>query len=295
MRFSIGDAWTDTMRMIMDRPLAVGGTAALFLVLQYLPLFAIFGFSFALFDPNVPPEDNPILNAATGGVGLILGMIVAYILVFLISILGQMVLMVILHNRQGATFGTAFGAAMRAMPGMLLLMLCAIVAYFIFAVILGMVIGVAIGLGTAASEGLGIGVGIILGVITFLALLYLFTRISLTMPSMVLAEMRNPFTAIGNSWRLTGRCPWKVLLHYLILTVIVLGAYFVLFAGIGGTTNALASPDGTDGAVTAAMIGFIVIWVLVQVIASVITVSAVAAAYRQLSDDEDASLAETFG
>lgn len=299
MRFSIGDAWADTMRMIIDRPLVIFGTALLFMVLQYLPMGAIFGLFFASMDPTtgLDPEADPFAAAGIG-LGLIFGMFVAYLLILVIAVFGQMVMMVLLHNRSGTSFGSAWGDAMRAMPGMLLLMVVGIVAYFMISMVLVLVMGIGIAAATAASEAAGIGIAVIFGLIFFCAFLYLFSRLSLTMPAMVLAGIRNPFTALGKSWNLTGAAPWKLILFYIVLVAVFVVVYVAALASMEVVTQSLVAgamePGETTGGI-AGIIGVFVFFVVIGLIVSVLTVSCVTAAYRQLSDDEEAGLTETFG
>lgn len=177
--------------------------------------------------------------------------------------------MVALMGGDRPTVAQALKLAVRSLPTLIGAFLIFIVGYVLIFTIIALVIGLVAGmLGLGESGPLGFAVATLI----LLATAYVITRLSLTLPTIVLKGQRNPVKALATSWRLTKPHVWKMLAFYILLVI----PYIVLSIVLGfifGLPLALAGPEietfglGLVNGLLGALVGIVFSGILVSMYA----------------------------
>ena len=161
--------------------------------------------------------------------------------------------------------------------------------YLAAAVVLGLVLGLIVAAGQAIGGTALAGVLTAIGVIgLLLAVLYVVTRFTLTMPAIVLDGLSNPLAAVKRSWDLTRAHALRIFGFYALL----FAAYMVISLVLGSIVGLLAAALGTAEA-SALVLGLAngVIAAGVAMLFSAILVSM----HQQLSGVSPTTIDMTFG
>ena len=202
-------------------------------------------------------------NPLALGVGMIV-IIVLFYLGYLLVMMAQYASMILLASpiRQ-ATVGEALGAGWRAAPALLLLTIVLLIGYFAVAMVLGLV-------GTAFSA-MGEAAGALVLLLMLPVLIWLGCRLAPLFAVVAVDGVRNPFTAIARSWRLTAGHALTVLLASLVFFVIMIVIAGVALVPSIGMLSTLADPTALADASAAGsavggmlllFLGFLVVSVL---------------------------------
>lgn len=189
---------------------------------------------------------------------------------------GSLSLLALLTDRGHPTVGEALSKGIRAIPSY-------IAAQILSALAAGLVIGLPLGLLAALGQpALAAVVALALVVLG----IYLLIKFSLIAPVIAIDEVRNPFTAIARSWRLTKGNSLRILVFMFLLFVVVV----IIGALVQGILTLILSAIGGE----VARIGTGMVSALVNTVMSVILFVVLAAIHRQLGGATPERLAETF-
>lgn len=245
-RFTIGEAWSQTMAFFNDNLqmllLWVGAPIVVFGIIEGLFFNVDQAAVQAMAERAVRSGDWLPLLTAMGGAGVgILGLASAVVqsaTQFAATRMG------LGHREEPASLiGYGFGATVTTL-----------IAYILFfAVVIGIpvVIVAAIIAGGAASGGTtgaaaGAGIGLLLLLVLFPLLIWLSVRLSVVVPAMADARSANPLYGFGASWRLTAADQWPILgfvllvgIAALVVVMVVGGIVGVIGAALGQTVTAV--------------------------------------------------------
>lgn len=281
MRFSGSQALSEAFQIMLARigPLlavSIIGYAALFaasgaVMLSVLP--QLLGMAGGGFDPG-----SPDAMLAESGVGIFL----LYIVIYAISFAQQAALCRLCSDRHAPSIGGAISAGIKCVPtlfGVAILLLIALVVVMLVAslTMAGVVTG-------TESPGLSFLVGLLM----LIGFIYLFARLSMILPVVAVDDVRNPITAIGNAWRITGGHVLRLVLLFALVAV-VMG---VLFMVLSALTLGSFSPDAVPS--IGNMIGFGVLMLVFGLTVGLYFTALVAAVHHQLADSSVSAVEDTF-
>ena len=291
MKFSASKALSESFTIFTGRFAAMAPIALVFTLVPLVVFMAFFSTSFAGLQQN---QGNPAAAMQT-----ILAMLGRFSLVFIIYMLvrtlGVCALCIAASSRQAPSLSEAISEGVRAMLPMIGVYLLLIVGYVVVTIVFAVTIGLSfLGLFTAsAAGGQAPGAGSVLGaisvgVIVMIAALYIFTKLSMIVPVIVVDQERSPVKAISRSWSLTRGASFKI---FLLLLLLGFGA-----AIINGILNAL----GGGGMGVAPNSGATVVWTQVAIAAisgtvfAMYFISLIVAIHEQLAGPSVAAISETF-
>jgi membrane-anchored glycerophosphoryl diester phosphodiesterase (GDPDase) len=110
-----------------------------------------------------------------------------------------------------------------------------------------LLVGLAVGLvilvpfAIAAATGLVLAATLV-GVVAVVAILYLYTKFSLTVPVIVIEDVKNPLHALGRSWSLTKGNSVRLFLFYVLIFVAFIVVAMVLGI-VGGVLGLIAGTE----------------------------------------------------
>ena len=224
-------------------------------------------------------------HAMQGMMGKVIGL---GLLTFVVQTTGYMSLMALLTDRDRPTVGTAIANAFKSLPS---LIGAAIVAYIGLILIAVLAVSVVAGIYTASHS---MGLAWILGLLVAALITWILTKLSLTLPVIVIDRVRNPVAALRRSWRLVSGNSLRVFVFYLLLGIgytVVSMVFFIALAMLFGAGQMAA---GAPQAGTGAMIALGLVSGVVGTAVSVLFTSIVAAIHRQLAGPSTAAYDETF-
>ncbi len=200
-------------------------------------------------------------------------MLISYVL----QILGYLTLLTLLRDDRKPTVGEALRAG-------LVSLLPAIGAYLIMSFGMGMVAALIAGIGFATGAQAVIGIAI---VALMVLMFYAAIKFSLTGAVIAIDKVRNPISALAQSWRLTKGNSARLFGFFLLILIV----YFVASLLVGMVLSLLLLVLGAE-------IGLIVSGVVsgaLSAIATLVFVAALAASHRQLSGDTSTNVDDVFG
>jgi hypothetical protein len=215
------------------------------------------------------------------------------LLLALAQTVGMMAMMALLTDAARPTVGQAIALGLRRLPTVLGVGALFILGYLVSA----LVFGVAMGLITAVIAAVGGGAGsaamvviVALGAAAFMGfIIFAVTRLSVTLPVIVIEQMRNPWRALLRSWALTKGSTGALLGFYVVLlaayTVIALLLYMVLTAMVALGTEQGSRTFYMANGVISGVIGGVV---------SVLATCIVCAVHEQLAGPGRETIRETF-
>ncbi|MEB3416719.1 glycerophosphoryl diester phosphodiesterase membrane domain-containing protein [Alteriqipengyuania sp. WL0013] len=281
MNFDMGRAWNHAVELIK-------GSFKLQLVIAGLFILVPSAIAFLIAPEIIVPPENPgstDIFAPTPEAELgtsLLGFVLSIVqMIGLIAILALMA-------RSRPTVGESLGIALRSLPTLIGVVLLIVIGAIIIAIPFALVFGAGMmGLGSAGGFG-SLGVtAIIIAIAALVFFFYIYTRLSMIMPVVVLGGERNVLSTIKDSWRLTGPVAWRLLGFYVLLFIAAIVISFPLGLLIGGA-SAIGGEAG--GAVFAAML----VNLVVSAVLNIVMMGVLAAVFYQLSGTSAPDIAETF-
>lgn len=275
MNFDMNTCWSRGVELLQSNFSLLIVIAGVFLMLPTIAIYLLIPDLQMLSDPSL--DQSVVQERLAEIVGPIVG-------VALISSLFQFVgqsAMIALMGEARPTVGQALAGGFKVLPGLVVVMLVFVTVFFVGAMLITLPITLLAGVSGVPA------LGIVAMFPMLLFAVWLMARLSMTMPAMVLSGMRNPFTAIGESVRLTKPRQWPILLFwgmiYAIMTVIGLlfNGVIGVVASLFGTGTGAMLVVGLSNGVTGAITGMIVCALAV-------------AMYAQLSGPTDAAIERTF-
>lgn len=221
--------------------------------------------------PDMTPEQMMELVAPIFGWG---------IPIMLIQFIGYNAMVALMGNGR-PTVGEALGTGAKAVPSIIAAFLIFMIAYMLASIVVVIPFTM-----LAAVTGVG-ALGVIAPFMVMAVAIFLMTRLSLTMPAVVIEEMLNPIRALKRSWDLTAPHQWRVMGFWAILVV----AYLVISLLITGVIGVVAAIAG--GGMASKLILGVTNGVLAMVVGMVQCALAVAI-HSQLAGPSEAEVTSTF-
>lgn len=274
MKFDMGAAWNEAMRLIAANRQVVAIVAGVFFFLPYLAFMLLFMNQMEALEASqiANPDPSAVGQAMLGFYGQIWWVLLLMVVIQAIGMLG---LLALLTDRSRPTVGEALAIGTK-------LFLPYLGAQLVVSVVLGIIMLVPFAVGAAVSAA----AGVLIGLIAVVALAYLFTKFMLVPPVIAIERETNPLGALGRSWRLTKGNSVRLFLFIflLLVAIIVVGSVVSMVVGLVfalfGATGALIGQAIVSGLLNA-------VWV-------VIFLAVLAAIYRQLAGPSADAMRETF-
>ena len=277
MRFSGSRALSEAFQIMLAR---IGPLIAVSII-GYLAIFALSGGLMASMLPGIlsgaQPGSPDAMLAQYGGTIFLL-----YLVIYAVSFAQQAAMCRLCSDRHATSIGGAISAGVKCVPtlfGVAILLLIALFALMLVAS-LGMAGVVA---GTESP-----GLTFVLGLLMLIGFIYVFARLSMILPVVAIDDVRNPITAIGNAWRMTGGNVMRLVLVFLLISVVMGVLFMVLSALTLGSFNPGAAPSIGN------MIGFGALMLVFGLTVGLYFLALVAAIHRQLADTSVSAVEDTF-
>jgi hypothetical protein len=277
-KLDMGKAWTQATGLIGSNRDTIGAIAGLFFFLPSLAL-ALFAPELVNPEPAAPAGADPqvAMQAALDQMSKAYTDNWALFLVLtIVQFVGSMSLLALLTDRGRPTVGEAMGIGIRSIPTYL-------AAQILSALAVGLAVGIPLGIVAAAGSPIA---AVLVGLVLVLVGAYLFVKFSLIAPVIAIDGVRNPITALRQSWRLTKGNSFRIVAFVLLLfftigiiSALVSGILGLVFSALGGQIA-----DIGNGIVSAA----------VNTLIGVIFLVVIAAVHRQLAGHSPEGLAKTF-
>jgi hypothetical protein len=211
------------------------------------------------------------------------GPVVGFWLVsFLLQAIGYLAMLALLTDRTRPTVGESIASAAKALPTVIGAALLVFSGYILAIVILTLL---AAALGSVANVGALAG---ILVAALLATVIYVMVKLSLTLPVIVIENVKNPGSALVRSWRLTKGNSMRLLVFYLLLGL----AYLVIVMVIGMVSMSAVALVAGQGKISL-MIGGLISGII-GAAASALLTSVLAAIHRQLAGPSPETISTTF-
>jgi len=274
MKFDMGRAWNDAVALLRANQQVVLVVAGVFFFLPYLAMMVFLpDYAQALGPAGTSQAATPD-EALAELTSLYTKLWWAILLVAVVQGIGMLGLLALLTDRNRPTVAEALVIRAKSF-------LTYLGAQILQSIVMVLIIIVPFVVGGAA----GLAAGVIVGLLAAVAVLYLFTKFSLSIPVIVAERVMNPVTALGRSWALTKGNSVRLFFFYCLLFIVLIVITIVLSIVLG-IIGAITGPEGAllvSGLSNA----------IVNMIGLSLFLAVLAAAHRQLSGAA-ASVGETF-
>jgi hypothetical protein len=160
------------------------------------------------------------------------------------------------------TVGESLRAALGALPTLIGCVLVSVLGYALFAIAFALAIGlVSAALGMVLGETAAGAIAVIGVVVMVGALITVALRFVLVIPAVMLEGTRNPLTAFGRSWKLTGQSRRRIVLFFVLLFIAYMVLSMLLFSVVGLIGNLFVTGlvNGLAGAAVAMLLTAILV------------------------------------
>lgn len=279
MTFDMGRAWNDGMTRVKGNLSLLAILAGVFF---FVPGVVLYLSMPEMMDMMMMPGGDPekTSRAIEAMAPQLAG---GALVVALISFVGYGAMIALLGDREHLSVGEAIGRGFRSLPTLIGVLLAFLAAYLLFALVVGVAFALVVGGLTAVSTALGYAAAFFLGTALVVAVLLIFTRLSLTMPVIVLEKIANPLLALRRSWNLTSAVKWRLLGFYALFMAAYLVFALVLMMVVGliaaafGSTAIVGFANGIVGAAVAVVLAGLLVGI-----------------HRQLAGQSPEQVGETF-
>jgi hypothetical protein len=274
MKFDMGAAWNEAMRLLAANRQVVAIVAGVFFFLPYLAFMLLFMNQMEALEASqmANPEPGAVGKAMFGFYGEIWWVLV---LMAVIQAIGMLGLLALLTDRSRPTVGQALAIGAK-------LFLPYLGAQLIVSVVLGILMLFPFAVAGAASPG----AGVLVGIVAVIAVACLFTKFILVPPVIAIERQTNPLAALGRSWRLTKGNSLRVFFFLLLLLIAVV----VIGSVVGMVVGLVFALFGATGA----LIGQAIVSGLLNATWVVLFLAVLAAIHRQLAGPSSEAVRETF-
>ncbi|MDE1915651.1 MAG: glycerophosphoryl diester phosphodiesterase membrane domain-containing protein [Sphingomonadales bacterium] len=239
---------------------------------------------------TIDPRDSKAMLTAVGGLYARIGPYVA--LLTIAQVAGTMAMMALLTDSARPTVGEAIRVGLSRLPTVLGVMLLLMLGYLLAALAFGLVLGLlAMVAGVAGGGSSAVMMAVVaVGMGGFMAFIIVaMTRLSVTLPVIVIEQVRGPLRALKRSWWLTKGNTGSLLGFYLVLmvayAVIAMLLYMVLTALVALGTQQGSRAFYMASGVISGLIGGVV---------SVLATCIISAVHGQLAGPGRETIVETF-
>lgn len=230
MKLDMGRAWNDALSLLRGNQQVVLIVAAVFFFLPNLALSLLMPETMGEMETRMAgePDVDAMVQQIAAAYGDIWWQI---LLVSLVSAIGMLGLLALLTDHNRPTVGEALKA------GVIYLL-----PYIAAQILTGLLAGLIVLIPVAAGVAAGVGVGALLGILALVGVIYIYTKLSLVAPVIVIEETMNPLRALGRSWALTKGNSVRLFLFYVLIFIVFLVA-IMLLGIVGGALGLLAGED----------------------------------------------------
>lgn len=266
MTFDMGRAWSEGIARVKANLQVLAILGGIFFFVPSVLLFVAMPDAMgAMMSPDMDPQNMEQIMAGLGA-----GFFLLYLAIVLASFVGYTAMIALMGDPRRVSVGEAIGTGIKVLLPLLALLIIFIVGYFVAALAVGLVFGLLIAAVGSVSTGFAGVLTFILAIAVLLAVLWVLTRFSMTLPVLALEGTLNPFTALGRSWKLTQPAQMRLFLFYVLLFVAYLVIALVTFMIMGtiaaamGTPSALGFLNGVIGALVAMVFSGVIVGIYLQ-------------------------------
>ena len=274
MKFDMGAAWNEAVRLIAANRQVLLIVAGVFFFLPYVAFTMALGHEMAALEASQASNPDPEVmgRAMMDLYGQYWWLIVLLMVLQTIGVLGVLAL---LSDRSRPTVGEALGIGGK-------MLLPYIGAQLLMSCIYGLLLLVPIAVGV----GVSVATGVLLGIVAFVAFVYLFTKFLMVPPVIAIERKANPLAAMARSWKLTKGNSLRLFffVFLLLVAVIVIGGVVSMVLGL---ILALAGAE-------VAQVGNAFVSGLVNAVFYTVFLAVLAAVHRQLAGGSPEAVSDTF-
>jgi hypothetical protein len=281
MKFDGNQAWNDAMRaMSANREVLLVMAGVFFFLPGLIAAFFLSGIQSEMSASAAAVMAAPKNPAAMQQMLHVYGKIAPYVLL-LVQMLGYLAMLALLTDRRRPTVAEAMAIGARCLPPLIGAIIVFFLGYMLASLPLGLIVIVFVmALGPQLGGAIGVSIDI-------LVMFLLVTRLSLTLPAIVIEGIHNPVAALVRSWRMTTGRSLRLLAFYVLLLV----AYSVMTIALMALINLVTAAIGTGAGVTLITAG---VSGLIGAVTSIVLTAILAAVHRQLAGPSLAAISETF-
>lgn len=274
MKLDMGRAWNDAVALLRGNQQVLLVVAGVFFFLPNLALML-------LMPETMGEAETRVAGDADFGEAIRTASVLyqqiwwQLLLISILSAIGMLGLLALLTDRTRPTVGEALKTGVVCLLPYIGAQLLIGLAFVTIVLVVLVVAG-------AAGAAAGAAVGLLAAV----AVIYLLTKFSLTIPVIVIEGVMNPVRALGRSWSLTRGNSVRLFLFYLMLLLAFVVIAIVI--GIAGAIVGFIVGTGATVFVNA------LINALTNMAGLTLYLAVLAAVHRQLSGGSPQALGETF-
>ncbi len=283
MKFDGNRAWNDAVRAVAANREVLLVLAGVFFFLPGLAaVLFLSGFQAEMAASVAAVMAAPRNPAALQQMMHAYGSIAPYVIVLLlVQSLGYTAMLALLTDQRRPTVSEAMAIGARSIPALIGALVIFFLGYVLVSLPMGLIlIGCIAALGPQAGAAIGI-------TIDMAALIVVVTRLSLTLPVVVIEGLHRPFAALLRSWRVTSGSTLRLLAFYAMLGI----AYIVITVALSALVNLLSAVTGPGQ-------GFVLLSGglsgVIGALTSIVLTAILAAVHRQLAGPSFGAISETF-
>lgn len=291
MRFDGNLAWQQAVRLFSTNKELLLVLAGVFFFLPGVASALFLGDMQTQVMRDISTVDSHDTRAMMAAMGAMYGKMGPYVAAMvLVQTVGTMAMMALLTDAARPTVGQAIAMGIARLPTLLGVLALMLLGYLVSAAVFGVAIMLIAAAASAASGTAGAGVAIAMGMGLFVAfMLVALTRLSVTLPVIMIDQMRHPLRAMRRSWALTRGSTAPLLGFYLMLFVAYMVIALVLYM-VATAPISLITDKGSTGFYTASGI----VSGLIGGAASALGTTILCAVHGQLGGAGRETLSETF-
>ena len=283
MKFDGNRAWNDAVRAVSANREVLLVLAGVFFFLPGL-VAALF---LAGFQTEMAASVAAVMAAPKNPVALqqmlhAYGSVAPYVIaLLLVQCIGYMAMLALLTDERRPTVREAMIIGVRCLPALIGAIAIFFLGYVMASLPMGLIL---IGCIAVLGPQLGAAIGI---TIDMVAVIVVVTRLSLTLPVIVIEGLHRPFVALQRSWRMTGGSSLRLLAFYAMLAV----AYIVITVALSALLNLVSAVMGNGESfalLSGAFSG------VIGALTSIVLTALLAAVHRQLAGPSHGAITRTF-
>ncbi len=275
MNFDMGQAWSDGIARVKANFQLLVVLGGIFFFLPSVLLFVAMPDAMgAMMSPDMNTANMEQVMAGLGA-----GFFAIYLLIILASFIGQTAMIALMGDPRRIAVGEAIGTGVKVLLPLFAILVMFLIGYVVVGLLAGLLFGLLVAGAGALSTGLAAAVTTVLIVTLILAMLWVLTRFSMTLPVLALEGSLNPIGALGRSWRMTRPVQWRLLFFYVLLFIAYIVIALVAFMIMGVVVAALGAPsalgflNGLIGALVAMVFSGVVVGIYLQLAGPAASVS----------------------
>lgn len=274
MKFDMGAAWNEAVRLIAANRQVITIVAGVFFFLPSLAWALVFAKRIAPIEAAQVGNPDPS-ETFSAMVSVFSDLWWLMLLTTVIQWLGVLGMLVLLSDRGRPTVGEALGTGAKLL-----------LPYFGVQILMSCIFGIVLLFPFAAGASAGAGAAVLTGVAAAVVLAFLFTKFLLVSPIMAAERAGNPVAVISRSWALAKGNSLR-LFAFVFLIAVAFIVVTTVASLIAGLVFALAGDQVAE-------VGDAIVSSLVGAAFMVVFVAVLAAIYRQLAGTSAETVRETF-